>query len=120
MKFLKHYAIVVLIISLLLTGCLGVAGEPFHPTLKRMQEEHQLEHLAQELLIGHGDLKTCMFTMWYFTKPDAPPIEQAKNVCKNIITSMDEWEYNTVIEEIEKELEKVKEAEPVICTGNCV
>lgn len=115
MKFLKHYAICVLIISLILSGCSGVAGESFQDIV----EEAKFDILAEDVLSGHGDLKTCMFTMWYFTKPDAPPIEQAKNVCKNIITSMDEWEFNTVIEEIEKELEK-KEVEPVICVGNCI
>ncbi len=115
MKFLKHYAIYVLIVSLLLTGCLGVDGESFQDIV----EEAKLDILAEDVLSGHGDLKTCMFTVWYFTKPDAPAIEQAKNICKNIITSMDEWEYNSVIEDIEKELE-VKEAEPVICVGNCI
>ena len=116
MKFLKHYVICVLIISLLLTGCLGVAGESFQDIV----EEAKLDILAEDVLSGHGDLKTCMFVTWYFTQPDAPEIEQAKNTCKNIITSMDEWDYSNVIEDIEKELEKVKEVEPVICTGNCI
>ena len=116
MKFLKHYVICVLIISLLLTGCLGVAGESFQDIV----EEAKLDILAEDLLSGHGDLKTCMFTMWYFTEPDAPDIELVTNMCKVIITSMDEWDFSKVIEDIEKELEKVEEVEPVICTGNCV
>lgn len=115
MKFLKHYVICVLIISLMLTGCVGVAGESFQEVV----DEAKFDIMAEDLLEGHGDMETCMFTMWYFTKPDAPPIEQAKNVCKNIITSMDEWEFENVIKEITKELEKV-EVEPVICTGNCI
>ena len=115
MRFLKYYVICVLIISLMFTGCLGVAGESFQDIV----EEAKFEIMAEDLLSGYGDLETCMFTMWYFTKPDAPPIEQAKNVCKNIIISMDEYEFKSVIEDIERELERI-EVEPVICTGNCI
>lgn len=115
MKLFKLFGIYALIISLSLSGCSGVAGESFQDIV----EEAKLDILAEDVLIGHGDIKTCMFTVWYFTEPEVPPIEQVADMCKIITTSMDEYDFSRVIEEIEKELD-MEAIEPVICTGNCV
>ncbi len=117
MKILKQYAIYVLIVSLMLTGCSGVAGGSFYDVVEEAKQEIQ----AEQVLAGHGDVESCMFTIWYFMKPDAPPIGEVANVCKNIVTSMDEFEFLKIMEEIEKELSNDEvEVESVICTGNCI
>lgn len=106
---MKTWLVIIIAAMVVICGCVGVDGEPL-----------VLPEPADE----PSAVESCMFTIWFFTAPDEPPVDVAAGICTAMVEDMDHVDYELVMDEIRDAIERFDGPvldEPVDCEwGKCI